>query len=86
MTEDFFDFGFSAVDESELESFQKATAEVEEATASALTYEEKLNSRYNAIIPLLTNLKKNPEKDYIYWPNRLERVEKFEDHISSIVA
>ena len=76
MTEDFFDFGFSAVDESELESFQKATAEVEEATASALTYEEKLNSLYNAIIPLLTNLKKNPEKDYIHWPNRTVIIDK----------
>ena len=86
MTEEIFDFGFSAVDESELESFQKATAEAEEASATALTYEEKLNKLYNAIIPLLTNLKKNPEKDYIYWPNRLERVEKFEDHISSIVS
>tara|TARA_S200002703_G_scaffold143384_1_gene136415 strand:+ start:684 stop:944 length:261 start_codon:yes stop_codon:yes gene_type:complete len=86
MSKDFFDFGFSAVDESELESFQKATAEAEEASATALTYEEKLNNLYNAIVPLLTNLKKNPEKDYIYWPNRLERVEKFEDHISSIVS
>jgi len=86
MTEEIFDFGFSAVDESELESFQKATAEAEEASANALTYEEKLNKLYNAIIPLLTNLKKNPEKDYIYWPNRLERVESFEDHISSIIA
>jgi|TARA_S200002703_G_scaffold50270_1_gene43649 hypothetical protein len=85
MADDIFDFGFSAVDESELESFQKAAAEAEEATATASTYEEKLNSLYNAIVPLLTNLKKNPEKDYIYWPNRLERVEKFEDHISSIV-
>jgi len=86
MTEEMFDFGFSAVDESELESFRKATAEAEEASATASTYEEKLNSLYNAIIPLLTNLKKNPEKDYIYWPNRLERVEKFEDHISSIIS
>ena len=86
MTEEIFDFGFSAVDESELESFQKATAEAEEASATASTYEEKLNSLYNAIVPLLTNLKKNPEKDYIYWTNRLERVEKFEDHISSIVS
>jgi len=86
MTKEIFDFGFSAVDESELESFQKATAEAEEASATASTYEEKLNNLYNAIIPLLSNLKKNPEKDYIYWPNRLERVEKFEDHISAIIA
>ena len=85
MTEEIFDFGFSAVDESELESLQKATAEVEEATATASTYEEKLNKLYNAIVPLLTNLKKNPEKDYIYWPNRLEKIEQFEDLISLIV-
>jgi hypothetical protein len=85
MSKDFFDFGFSAVDESELESFQKATAEAKEASATASTYEEKLNSLYNAIIPLLTNLKKNNDKDYIYWPNRLERVEKFEEMISNII-
>lgn len=86
MSNDFFDFGFSAVDESELESFQKATAEAEEASSAASTYEEKLNKLYNAISPLLSNLKKNPEKDYIYWPNRLDKVEKFEDHINKIIS
>lgn len=80
-----FDFGFSAVDETELESLQKATADAEKASASASNYEEKLNTLYNSIQPLLSNLKKNPEKDYIYWPNRLEKVEKFEDLISSII-
>ncbi len=86
MSNDFFDFGFSAVDESELESFQKATAEAEEASSAASTYEEKLNKLYNAISPLLSNLKKNPEKDYIYWPDRLDKVEKFEDHINKIIS
>ena len=86
MTKEIFDFGFSAVDESELESFQKATAEAEEASATASTYEEKLNNLYNAIVPLLSNLKKNPEKDYIYWPNRLQKLEEFEDVLSSIVS
>ncbi len=86
MSNDFFDFGFSAVDESELESFQKATAEAEEASSAASTYEEKLNKLYNAISPLLSNLKKNPEKDYIYWPDRLDKVEKFEDLINKIIS
>ena len=85
MTEEIFDFGFSAVDESELESFQKATAEAEEASATASTYEEKLNSLYNAIIPLLTNLKKNPEKDYIYWPNRTLKIDQFEVVLQKII-
>jgi len=86
MSNELFDFGFSAVDESELESFQKATAEAEEASSAASTYEEKLNKLYNAISPLLSNLKKNPEKDYIYWPDRLDKVEKFEDHINKIIS
>ena len=48
-------------------------------------YVKKLNKLYNAILPLLTNLKKNPEKEYILWPNRVEKVEQFEDLISVIV-
>ena len=39
---------------------------------------------YNAITPLLSNLKKNPEKEYILWPNRLKKVEEFEDYIQKI--
>ena len=45
---------------------------------------EKLEKLYNAITPLLTNLKKNPEKEYILWPNRLKKVEEFEDYIQKI--
>tara|TARA_R110000796_G_C14542492_1_gene433051 strand:+ start:1664 stop:1903 length:240 start_codon:yes stop_codon:yes gene_type:complete len=74
---DMFDFGFTAVDESELEAVQSVTA-------SASSTEERLNSLYNAIVPLLNNLKKNPEKDYILWPNRLAKVEEFEDHLQEI--
>ena len=82
---DIFDFGFTAVDESELESVQKAQAEVNTTSADAQLAEEKLNKLYNAILPLLTNLKKNPEKDYIYWPNRVGKVDEFEDMITKIV-
>ena len=82
---DIFDFGLTAVDESELESVQKAQAEVNTTSADAQLAEEKLNKLYNAILPLLTNLKKNPEKDYIYWPNRVGKVDEFEDMITKIV-
>jgi len=74
---DIFDFGFTAVDEHELDA-------VKEVSQTATSTEEKLNSLYNAIIPLLNNLKKNPEKDYILWPNRLAKVEEFEDHLQEI--
>ena len=82
---DEFDFGFTAVDESELEAVQKATTKVESTSSKAEEAEEKLNKLYNAILPLLSNLKKNPEKEYILWPNRVEKVEQFEDLISVIV-
>lgn len=82
---DAFDFGFTAVDENELEAVQKLSSEASSVAASAEENEEKLNKLYNAILPLLSNLKANPEKDYIYWPNRTEKVEAFEDHIAGII-
>ena len=74
---DIFDFGFTAVDEEELEVVQKTTT-------TATSTQDKLDRLYNAITPLLNNLKKNPEKEYILWPNRLNKVEEFESHLLAI--
>jgi hypothetical protein len=79
-----FDFGFTAVDETELEAVQKATQEATQVATTATTNQEKLDKLYNAIIPLLNNLKKNPEKEYILWPDRLAKVEAFETHLNKI--
>ena len=75
-----FDFGFTLVDENELDVAQTATA----SAAEASTTQDKLDKLYNAIGPLLNNLKANPEKEYIKWPNRVEKVEAFETHIQKI--
>ena len=77
---DLFDFGFTAVDESELEAFQQLE-NVSEAVDETQT---RLDNLYNAIQPLLTNLKMNPEKEYILWPNRLDKIEQFESYIQNI--
>ena len=53
MSDDIFDFGFTAVDETELESVQKATTQLDQVVAGAETTQEKLDKLYNAIIPLL---------------------------------
>ena len=84
MSNDIFDFGFTAVDEQELESVQKATTQLDRVSNTASTTQEKLDKLYNAITPLLNNLKKNPEKEYILWPDRLSKVEAFEDHLQKI--
>ena len=81
---DMFDFGFTAVDEDELQAVQQTTALANDAEQLATTTQERLDKLYNAITPLLNNLKQNPEKDYILWPNRLEKVEQFESHLQSI--
>jgi len=81
---DIFDFGFTAVDEEELQAVQKTAAAASDAEQLALTTQERLDKLYNAVVPLLNNLKKNPEKEYILWPNRLAKVEEFETHLQSI--
>ena len=50
---DIFDFGFTAVNEDELEAVQQTQAE-------ANNTDERLNNLYKAIMPLLNNLNKNP--------------------------
>ena len=84
MEED-FDFGFTAVDEDELEAVQQLATKSETATNTVNQLEDKLNRLYTAILPLLTNLKKNPEKDYIYWPKRTAKIDQFEDSLRKII-
>lgn len=70
---DDFDFGFSVVDESELEVSKQAS------DTSA-----KLQKMYKMVLPLLNNLAKNPEKDYIHWPNRIKKIEEFKKKLQEI--
>ena len=91
MSQDLFDFGFTAVDENELEAVQKEQAkaatigtEAAKAAEAAKSNQKQLDDLYNAIVPLLNNLKKNPQKEYILWPNRLKKVEEFETHLQKI--
>jgi|TARA_B110000495_G_scaffold137790_1_gene120833 hypothetical protein len=78
------DFGFTTVDETELATFKKAITEIESKGEDIENLEDKLNELYKAIQPLLNNLKVNPTKEYILWPDRLEKVKQFEDYLKSI--
>jgi hypothetical protein len=58
--------------------------EVEERKAQlTAAYKTKMNSIEQLVMPLLYNLKKNPEKEYIYWPNRENKIQ---DQITKILA
>lgn len=44
----------------------------------------KLKQLEELIMPLLVNLMKNPEKEYIYWPSRTEKIQEQIDKILSL--
>lgn len=74
------DFGFTAATEEEL-------AEPLVSDARAATVEElkaKLLEVEKLVMPLLVNLMKNPEKEYIRWPNRVPIIEKQIEKILAI--
>ena len=77
-----FDFGFSVVDEKELEAVTTASAKVEAASGTSQSVQNKMDKMYNAVMPLLNNLQKNPEKEYIFWPDRHNKVEQFRDKLT----
>ena len=79
-----FDFGFSIVDEGELEVLQEAQDTITTVSAEAATLEDRLNKLYNMMMPLLNNLAKNPDKNYIFWPNRLAKIEQFRDQLDKV--
>ena len=81
-----FDFGFTAVTEDELEAVIEAKETAVMKTAGLDRTQQKCDTLYNMIKPLLNNLAKNPEKDYIYWEGklRLKKIEEFSDKLDEV--
>jgi hypothetical protein len=80
-----FDFGFTAMNEDELDAVQTVTAQVESTTSEMEKLQQKLNTLRGAVEPLLKNLEANPEKAYIHWPDRTAKVKAFRAHLDKIV-
>ena len=64
------DFGFEFADD------------MTEAVDSA---QNKAQQIYDAIMPLLTNLKMNPEKPNIVWPDRVKKIDNFIKKLDNIL-
>tara|TARA_B100002019_G_C21235223_1_gene582338 strand:+ start:1355 stop:1624 length:270 start_codon:yes stop_codon:yes gene_type:complete len=86
MSELDFDFGFTAVTEDELDAVIEAKETAVMKTAGLDKTQQKCDTLYNMIKPLLNNLAKNPEKDYIYWEGkvRLKKIEEFSDKLDEV--
>jgi len=74
---EFNDFGFTAVDDTELEPVVTTSTQLSEAYSALRQIRMRIDR-------LLTNLQANPEKDYLYWPNRVEHVEAFRRELDAI--
>ena len=76
----------SAVTEDELDAVIEAKETAVMKTAGLDKTQEKCDTLYNMIKPLLNNLAKNPEKDYIYWEGkvRLKKIEEFSDKLDEV--
>jgi len=55
-----------------------------ERTQLLLSTSGKLKELEQIIMPLLINLMKTPDKEYIYWPNRKEKIQEQIDKILAI--
>ena len=65
-------------------SAQEQTLNSAMVTAIEEKYKAKLKEVEGMILPLLVNLKKNPDKAYIHWPNRTAIIDKQIERITKV--
>jgi hypothetical protein len=85
-----FDFGFTAINEDELELVQQLQNEKEaaigEVSGNVEALQVKMYTLYKMILPLLNNLKQNPDKSYIHWPNRVSKIDEFIKKLDKVIG
>ena len=80
------DFGFTFVDETEYEAYEKTLKDqVATESLNANIVQNKLDKVMALIAPFLKELGAEPGKIYIKWPNRGERVKAFQDKLNAIL-
>lgn len=69
-----YDFGFTTHSEENIN------------TAEVIAAQTKAEMMYQAIMPLLKNLKMDSDKNaYIHWPNRAEKIDQFISRLDKII-
>ena len=68
------DFGFSFTDDKEVKNLKNKKVNLEEGNQDL---QSRLDLMKAAIMPLLNNLKQNPDKPNIVWPNRVKKIDEF---------
>lgn len=88
-----FDFGFTLMDENELDAVQEVRQNLETTSSTVKELQEEVNewktrtdTMYRMVLPLLKNLSANPEKDYIYWPSRTDKIQGFIEQLNKVAG
>jgi hypothetical protein len=71
------DFGFTALskeDVTELDLYERVS----------VAHRDRMRAVLAMIEPLLNNLKASPEKEYLYWPGRVEKVTDFHKRLVAL--
>ena len=84
---DDFDFGFSFADD--VKEVQQHVDHLESIGQADRQEIEELRNRllelHKAILPLLDNLCKDPDKPSIHWPDRVPKIEAYRKKLPKIV-
>ena len=77
-----FDFGFTVVDQ-----LEEVKVETETLEKRIDLLQKKCDNLYFAVQPLLDNLQKNPDSDYIKWDgkDRVEKIDAFRLKLQAIL-
>ena len=76
------DFGFSAISEEEYE--ERITRAAKQASQPIEEYKQKLQEVEKIILPFLQKLRDTGDKEYIYWPNRTDVIDKQINRITKL--
>lgn len=90
MADEINDFGFDLVSEQELKTHEELLKKkVEEQSTTIVNTSTELTNKINGlramIMPLLMNLSKDPEKEYIRWPDRADKIHAFIQKVNAYV-
>ena len=78
------DFGFTFEDSTH-EIVSKIKNESTLNQNELMKWKSKCSEMHSMIMPLLNNLKKNPDKPTIVWPNREEKINEFIKKLNDVL-
>jgi hypothetical protein len=79
------DFGFTAMTFDDISAVLEQSKNAEINTVEE-NYKNKIETLKKMILALLNNLAANPEKEYIYWPNRVEKIKEQIEKVNKITG